>query len=157
MSDFLQEERALLLHPETENFNPFNYFKFNEVGRFLPNQPKTSFEYRQAKETIDIIRLNRDKLFSNYRKKKIREIFKKELKKYLSNVLNKEIKEEYFYKQIFEVLDRIKENSKPHQEYSFFWSFIYKNFDFFIKNYFKVKYQTPFIKLHKQHLEKNKK
>ena len=151
MSDYLQAEKALFLNPETPDFNPFFYFKFNSVGRFLPSQPKDSFEYRQADKTIDIVQLNRDKLFLNYRKNKIRGIFKKVLKQIYKDFLKGECDESYFKKQVFRVLNNIVESAKPHQEYSFFWSYLYEHFGDYILSYFEGNHRLVFLKFYKEH------
>lgn len=155
MSDFLQKEKPLFLNPETPGFNPFSYFQFNSAGRFLPNQPNGSFEYRQAEMTIEIVQLNRDKLYANYRKMKIRKLFNDILKQYHKDFLSHKITVVYFKKQVLKILDYIVENSKPHRQYSFFWSFLYAKFTDYIVSYFKGKHREVFFKFYNEHKIKN--
>lgn len=155
MSTYLQAEKPLFLNPETPNFNPFIYFEFNNVGRFLPKPPQTTFEFRQAKATIRIVQLNRDKLFVN-RKNKIRKIFRDFLKEYYKGFLGGKISKERFEEQVCKILDNIFKNSKPTKEYSFFWSYLYRNFPFYIRKYFKKRNQRAiFIKIYQNHQLKN--
>ncbi len=150
-SNYLQKEKSLLINPEIPDFNPFNFFEFNSVGRLKPKALKNTFEYRQADVTIQIIDLNRDKLFVNYRKKKIRKIFNEIIKQYYKEFLNNEIDLGYLKKQVFKILSNIYEHSKPYHEYSFFWNFLYKNFDNYIAYYLKGKHKTIFLKFYTEH------
>ena len=149
-SQYLEDEKPLFLNPEMPDFDPFYYFKFDKTGFFEAKQPENTFGYRQAEKTIGIVKLNREKLYY-YRREKILAIFYKNLKQLYTDFLDKELNEKYFKKQIFRMLDNIKENSKPNKEYSFFWSYVYKNFDFYIINYFKGKKQVPFLKFYREH------
>lgn len=148
---YLQTEKPLFLNPETSGFDPFNYFIFDKTGLFKAKKPENTFEYRQAKTTINIVQLNRDKLYSNYRKLKIRKIFLGKFRKRLFLLINRKINNKIFKELIFEVLDEIKNNSKPDKEYSFFWSYLYKNFSYFITHYFDGKFRIPFLKCYKEH------
>lgn len=151
MSDYLQDEKPLFLNPETPGFDPFFYFKFNSVGRFLPNQPQNTFEYKQADKTIEIVQLNGDRLYANYRKKQIKQIFSNILKSYHKDFLAMEISENYFKRQVLKILDGINKYSKPDKEYSFFWNYLYENFPFFVTSYFKVKHRHLFLKIYREH------
>ncbi len=152
-SDYLQKEQALFLNPEAENFNPFRYFKFDKTGLFEPNPDEGTYEYRQAKTTIDIVDFNGDRLYSNVRKKQISAIFS-DLKNAFKLVLEKEVSKEGFKKMVFHELDKIKGKTKSHKEYSFFWTYFYENFPFYVNSYFKGKHQIPFLKFYKEHRNK---
>lgn len=152
-SDYLTKEKPLILNPEAIGFDPFVYFAFDETGLMLAKPESSSFEHRQAKETIRIVDLNRDSLYL-HRKGKIKKIFFEQFDPRLKELLNGEIDVTYFKKVIFRILDEIENHSKPNQKYSFFWSYLYKNFSYYIINHFKGKKQIPFLNLYKEHKNK---
>ena len=152
MSAYLQDEKPLLLNPETPNFDPFVYFEFNNVGQLLPKSGKKTFKFRQADETIKIIQLNRDKLFG-FRKNAIQKIFRGWLKEYYKDFLTEKILKEYFEQQVLKIIQGIFENANPKEEYSFFWSYLYRNFLFYIRRYFKKRNQREvFVKIYEKHI-----
>lgn len=153
MSPYLQEEKPLLLNPEVYGFNPFDYFKFDTTGKIEEAPSKNTFNFQQAEATIKIIELNRDKIYLNYRKIKIRKLFLDKFQKTLLRFCKNEISYDVFKIIIFTELNEIKENAKPHKEFSFFWDYLYKNFQFFIINYFNGRKQIPFLKLYKEHVD----
>jgi len=148
-SIYLEDEKPLFLNPERENFDPFYYFEFDEFGVFKENQPVGTFEYRQAYTTIEIVDLNRPKLYSNYRKIKIEDIFK-ELKLLFFALLkeNQYISPEYFEDTFINILQGIKENSNPTKEYSFFWSYLFENFPKYINRFFTAEQGIIFINIY---------
>ncbi len=132
-NNYLQEEKPLFLNPEIKGFNPFLYFKFDKTGFMEANATKNTFEYRQAEATIKIVKLNRDNLYIFKRKRKLEIIFNEYLTPCL--VVDKENKDFKFLFYI--ILNRIKKQTKPQEEYSFFWNYVYLHFDDYITAYFK--------------------
>ncbi len=148
---YLVEEKPLFLNPEIPDFDPFFYFEFDETGVFKAKQQIGTFEYRQAEETIDIVQLNRDKLYLNYRKVKIEELFQEQIKP-LFDVI-KDI--DSFKCLYFKILKNIKAKTSPTKEYSFFWSYLYQNFPQYIIHYFKGKQRNPLLRLYNEFKNQN--
>jgi uncharacterized protein (TIGR02646 family) len=131
----LLAERALLLHPEEPNFDPFHYFRFDNTGRILAKDQlrRSRFDHQRANETIKILRLNRDKLYLMGKKIELLKIIRK-LKTLLIKLLRPlnpislgDFRDLYFY----ELLE-IKNNTQPNQPYSFFWDYVYQHILTFI-------------------------
>jgi len=154
-SKYLQDEKPLFLNPEFSGFNPFFYFRFDCSGKIIEKQDETTFEYRQANQTIRIVQLNRDKLYLNYRKKKIEELFQEKIKPIIDFLQRKILSENEFKQLYFKILFQIKLNSAPVKEYSFFWAYLFKNFSDFIVHYFKGKQRIPLIKLYNEFILQN--
>ncbi len=153
-SDYLKSEKPLLLNPEQDGFNPFNYFVISEKGLFIEKQPNNTYEFRQAKTTIDILGFNkRTKLFS-YRKKNMRILFYKKLKPALKNFFLSG-NENDFRNAVFTELRNIKDNSNPNNEFSFFWLYLYKKFPQYIEYYIKGRHRNPFLKFYNEFLQQN--
>jgi len=154
-SDYLEKEKPLLLNPEMNDFDPFKYFEINYKGIFLEKQPKETYEFRQAKTTIEILGLNERTNLFEYRKKNIRKLFNDILKQYYKDFLDNKISKIYFKEQVFKILKGIANNSQPHKEYSFFWSYLYKNFPNFVGYYIKGKKRNLFLKFYNEFKEQN--
>lgn len=126
----LLAERALLIHPEEPDFNPFHYFRFDNTGQMLAKrQPRRNrFDYQRANKTIEILRLNRDKLYLMGKKTFLLDL-KRTLTSLLFKLLNphRGITQVAFREFYFEELQKIKRRSLPTHPFSFFWSFLYEN------------------------------
>ncbi|MFT5913585.1 MAG: hypothetical protein ACI81T_000064, partial [Bacteroidia bacterium] len=73
------------LHPEIDN--PANFFEFNRAGEIIPKKKILDSDKRRATETAKEIKLNRDELAIEKRKKLIDEYltdFENEIKYYIA-------------------------------------------------------------------------
>lgn len=142
-------EKPLLLNPEIPGFNPFDYFEFNTKGfmKIRTDLAKTSKKFKRASTSIEVYKLDRYKLDFQYRAFEIRRI-QKILKLLFFQKLSSDISEKGFRDQYFELLNQIKSNSNPSKPYSFFWDFVYQNFNqVYITSFFKPKQRTLFFEL----------
>jgi uncharacterized protein (TIGR02646 family) len=79
------DEKAIFLHPEIDN--PANFFEFNRAGEIIPKKKILDSDKRRATETAKEIKLNRDELAIEKRKKLIDEYltdFENEIKYYIA-------------------------------------------------------------------------
>jgi uncharacterized protein (TIGR02646 family) len=131
-------EIPLLLNPEIQGYDPFNYFVMDNIGWFKPKNGPATLEYLKADKTIKIIRLNRDKLLLTVRKRAIRYYMKRLAGisiKYLESRLTVQGYEDAFLDLIRELRDngRLTDTS----EHWFFWNYFLRNFKIYITYYFK--------------------
>lgn len=143
-SNRLKNEMPLLINPEEEGFNPFDYFQFHKDGLMIA-KGRTSIKYRRANATInDIIRLNRDKLYLTRRKNALRR-YEKRLKlmyvRYLKNYrdYNENIALDNLKDSFFSMLQEIQGRTNRTEEYSFFWNYVFINIFQFLPNRLKSK------------------
>jgi uncharacterized protein (TIGR02646 family) len=156
-SDYLNNEKPLLLNPENQGFDPFIYFKFDITGIIKEKPDKKTFEFRQAKETIRIVKLNRDNLYLNYRKIKIEELFQEKIKPiFVYYRIENNLTKNGFKDLYFKILSYIKKNNDPNCEYSFFWSYIYYNFADYILHYCSGEYNIELLNFYNEFKELNK-
>lgn len=131
----LMREYPLLINPEEPNFDPEKYFRFDSLGRMLPKSNDiNSRPYRRAKATIeDIVRLNRDGLYLNERRKDLRDYEKRLLAMFMFYFRDFRLHgpaaaNDVLRRSFYEVMSEIKSKAKPENEFSFFWSYVYQNF-----------------------------
>lgn len=139
-------ESPLLLNPEVPGFDPYLYFSFDRTGWIREVPIAGTVDYQRSNETIRIVDLNRDKLYLNTRKKNIR-YYMGRIKGYIFRFMIGRKSQLEFEDSIFEILTEIKDNSAVTKEYSFFWDFLYKNFNIFITYYFKPKYRPRLFEI----------
>lgn len=130
-SNKLKNEIPLLINPEEKDFNPRDYFKFLNDGKMV-SVGKTTLKARRAEKTIDIIRLNRDRLYLISRKTLLRKykirityIYHNYLKYYIKYDPN--FAADYLRDAVFLILSEIKLMSNREEEFSYFWTFVYEN------------------------------
>lgn len=133
-------EIPLLINPEVPGFDPYHYFFVDEKGEIKERQAAGTLDFRKAHETIKIVRLNRDKLFLNLRRKQIR-YYMQRVRSYIYLFLKGDKSQQDFENSIFEILKEIQTRTGATHEYSFFWSYFYRNFNNFISFYIKPKYR----------------
>ena len=163
LSRRLKREYPLLIHPEEPDFDPNTYFKFDELGKMLPAAKKNSFKYKRAYETIEeIVRLNREKLYIHERRLEIERYKKRWLVNflfYLENFIKygQNVADDILEKEFFGTLDEIKSRGKIDKEFSFFWTYVYKNVYSYLPKELKKrpKDRTRFIILTRKHLNLN--
>jgi uncharacterized protein (TIGR02646 family) len=131
-------EIPLLLNPEIQGYDPFNYFIIDNIGWLKPKNGHATLKYLQAEKTIEILRLNRDKLLLTVRKRAIR-YYMKRLEaialKYLTGRLTIISYEDIFLDLIREIRDNgLLTNTSEHW---FFWNYFLRNFKIYITYYFK--------------------
>ncbi len=138
LSRRLKREYPLLIHPEEPEFDPCQYFKFDKTGWMIPAASKTTRKFRRANATINsIVRLNRDNLYLVERKNML-DIYQKRLigiyYRFFYNFQKDGINsaEDNLQNDFFTIMKEIEDRSKPTKEYSFFWSFVLKNFYMFL-------------------------
>ncbi|NMM49840.1 HNH endonuclease family protein [Marinigracilibium pacificum] len=158
-SDHLKDEQALLIHPEENGFNPYNYFKFNSKGEIIPCAKKETIEFIRAQKTIEIVNLNRFKLHIMQRKKEIQNL-KYQLKGLLLNFVHDVyINESRAFNRLkndyFRILKQINQKTKPRNEFSFFWEYVYKHMDIVLMVSMKPKYRKLFLDLTQAYKKNN--
>ncbi|MGZ3757929.1 MAG: hypothetical protein ACXVAY_12810 [Mucilaginibacter sp.] len=133
-------EVPLLLNPEIQGYDPFEYFIIDNIGQFKPKNAPSTLKYRKAAKTIEVVRLNRDKLVLTVRKRAIR-YYMKRLSGISARYLNKMVSVEVFENDYLTLLREIRDNSRltDTSEHWFFWNFFLKNFKIYITYYFKRK------------------
>jgi len=135
-------EIPLLLNPEFPAFNPFDFFRIDSVGKFIPHADYGTLAYRKAETTIEKIRLNRDKLLLGIRKREIKYYMgriKIILFQYLNGIINPDKYEIEFLLILKEIKDKCKVTKTS--EYWFFWNYFLLNLKFFLTRYFKGKFR----------------
>lgn len=147
-------EIPMFLNPEVPGFDPFNYFRFDRFGEIIENSPIGTIEFRKAKWTIKIADLNRPKLYLNLRKKQIR-YYMEEINAFIYQFRCKEISTAGFEKNIKRKLSQIKTKANPAKEYSFFWSYFYRNFDQYLTAYIKPKYSPKLFQIVNEFRQEN--
>lgn len=142
-------EIPLLLNPEHPNFDPFNYFFINPKGKICPKPINTTLQYRQAVVTIDKMRLNRDKLELNIRKRHIRYYIKR-VKIILYQYLNGKTTTASFEENFKEILIEINQRTRPTRtnEHWFFWEYLFLNFKEYINAFFKPRFRSGLFRLY---------
>jgi len=153
-SDYLKNEKPLLLNPEQEGFNPFNYFDISKKGLIVEKPQNNTYEFRQTNKTIEILGFNKRTKLMSYRKKSIRHLFYKVLKPALKKLFLSR-NENDFKEIVFRELRILKENANPTKEYSFFWSYLYMNFPQYVDFYIKGKHRNPFLRLYNEFKQQN--
>jgi len=133
LSDTLQNEIPLLLNPEVTGFDPFTYFKFKSNGAIIEAAEIGTLEYRKAKNTIEIVELDRVNLRQNMREWNIN-TYKERINVYMLLFFKHGQVPDYLRGCIHNVLKEIKEYSNSNHSYSFFWKYVYANFDEMITN-----------------------
>lgn len=130
-------ETPLILNPEFPGYDPFDYFKINAEGEFLPNALPPTLEYRKAINTIESLRLNRDKLQLIVRKREIHYLMER-IKWILYKYLNGDYTKTQYEDSFLEILIEIKAKSRltASSEYWFFWNYFLNNFNLFLSQYF---------------------
>jgi uncharacterized protein (TIGR02646 family) len=134
----LKRELPLLIHPEETDFDPRKYFKFDNTGWMIPAAGKLTRKYRRALSTIDdIVRLNRDTLYLNERKRDLRIYEKRFLGmflKYFENHVNhgNVVARDNLRHEFNSILKEILDKGKPEKEFSFFWTYVFENIYLFL-------------------------
>lgn len=137
-STSLSNEKALLVNPEYPGYDPKDFFYFDGFGELKPKGSVTSYKYRMASETIITLELNRDKLFLNLRKRKVKYYMKRlEIILYRYIVDNNVNRYEEDFRNL---LLEIKDLTDVTCEYWYFWNYFLDNFKTFIPTYFNMIY-----------------
>lgn len=155
----LTNEVPLLLHPENPEFDSFQYFRFTEKGFIKEKDRYGTLKYLKAKNTIEVVDLNRKKLRLYRRKSEINKLHR-QVKFLFFNYIREKIEVNEIFalanleRGYFELLRFIKSNISPTKEYSFFWNYIYRNVDLILRVPLKPKYRTVFIELTRKFKER---
>ncbi len=150
----LSGEIPLLLHPEENGFDPFHFFYFTANGEMKESQPLNTLDFERASNTIKKIKLNRDDLVLNERKREIN-YYGKRLKLSLLRLLGREITAKEFERNIQDILSEIRSKTRRTHEYSFFWNYFYKHFNRFIEEYIKPKYRNKIFEITSLYIRQN--
>lgn len=143
------KEDPLLLNPEIPGFNPFDYFEFDSQGfiKCRVGLVQNGKKHARAKNSIMIYELDRYKIEIEYRKVEIRRIHKL-IKLLFFQYLNEELTEKGFKRHYFFILEDIKSKSDKSKPYSFFWNYVYTNFNqVYLTGFFKPKQRAFFFSL----------
>jgi len=133
LSNTLLNEIPLLLNPEVPGFDPFSYFKFNSNGAIVEASEVGTLEYRKAKNTIEVVELDRVNLRQNMREWNIN-IYRKRINSYLLLLFKPGQAQDYLRACVHNVLREIREYSNPNHSFSFFWYYLYIHFDELVTN-----------------------
>lgn len=134
LNSYLKDEKAIFLNPEEPDFDPFVYFKFDKDGHMDPKPNPRTINYKRSNATITVFKLNRDKIFANYRKWHIHNRIRR-IEMFFLELNSGEIVFSYFKKKYFEILEEIFAETPVIKQYSFFWQYFYQNIDIFILNH----------------------
>ncbi|WCL81425.1 hypothetical protein PPO43_15725 [Saprospira sp. CCB-QB6] len=125
---YLSQEVPLLLHPEEQDFDPFDYFDFNlETAAIIVKKglKKTDLEYKRADATIKIIGLDRDYLKT--RRANIIIALFDDFLFHLSQLATGKIQLPDLQTIFYRLLAKLESNSQVDKEYAFFWQYLKTN------------------------------
>ena len=132
----LIDEKSLLLNPEIDN--PREHFIFDAYG-------KIESATTRGIETIEICKLDRDKLNIMRRAEIIADIFISIENLILAYETKISMPKETFLFMLKNIFDNLKKKKKPSHSYSLLGWYMFHNFDKFVRVHLNYSFQKPII------------